>query len=62
MRCKICDSVMDKPVWNRLLQDWEVCGTCLEIIHDVFAGEDLPDNLKEEAPEDIEIEEEVINL
>jgi hypothetical protein len=43
MRCKICDSMMSKPTWNKDLQDWEVCGDCLEVIFSVF--EDSPEEV-----------------
>lgn len=51
MRCKICDNHMDKPTWNRQLNDWEVCGDCLEVIFNVF--EDAP----EQTSEDEEVED-----
>ena len=53
MRCKICDSSMEKPVWNRQLNDWEVCGVCLEIIFSVFT--DAPEKEKEDEPSEEEI-------
>lgn len=40
---------MDKPVWNRQLNDWEVCGDCLEVIFNVF--EDTPERPAEEEEE-----------
>ena len=55
MRCKICNSLINKPVWNSQLNDWEVCTTCLEIINDVFE-----DPLPEE--EVVEDEKELDNL
>jgi tRNA G26 N,N-dimethylase Trm1 len=54
MRCKICDSVINKPVWNAELKDWEVCSPCLEIINNVF--EDYP--TIEDPYETEEVEEE----
>jgi 23S rRNA C2498 (ribose-2'-O)-methylase RlmM len=57
MRCKICDSVMNKPTWNKDLNDWEVCGDCLEVIFNVF--EDAPERYQEveedETPEEVEL-------
>jgi hypothetical protein len=50
MRCKICDSMMSKPTWNKDLQDWEVCGDCLEVIFSVF--EDSPEQVYEEVKDD----------
>ena len=53
MRCKICDSSMEKPVWNRQLGDWEVCGVCLEIIFSVFT--DSPEQERDEEPTEEDI-------
>ena len=50
MRCKICNSVMNNPTWNSELNDWEVCGTCLDAIFDTF--EDHTENEDEEADYD----------
>jgi len=46
MRCKICDSIIDQPKFNKQLDDWEVCGECLEIIFSVF--EDYPEQDKDD--------------
>lgn len=57
MRCKICNSMMDKPTWNKDLNDWEVCGECLDVIFSVFP--DAPERPKEDDDEDLD---EDINL
>jgi hypothetical protein len=50
MRCNICDSDLSKPVFNRQLNTWEPCTTCLDVIFNVF--EDYP--TVEETPEEDE--------
>lgn len=50
MRCKICDASIDDPKFNKQLDDWEVCGTCLEIIFSVF--EDYPEQTEESEPDE----------
>ena len=52
MRCKICDSILNNPTWNILLQDWEVCGVCLEIINNVFEDPVIPEETEEDPLED----------
>ena len=52
MRCKICDSLLNKPVWNAQLEDWEVCTTCLEIINNVFEDPVVESPYEEEPEED----------
>lgn len=42
MRCNICDASLTNPVFNRQLNTWEPCGTCLEAISDCI--NDLKDN------------------
>jgi tRNA G26 N,N-dimethylase Trm1 len=56
MRCKICDSIIHKPVWNNQLKDWEVCTVCLDIINNIFEDPVLPDQEAEEALEDVDDE------
>jgi hypothetical protein len=48
MRCKICDSLINAPVWNNELQDWEVCTTCLDIINSVFEDPVVEDSYVED--------------
>lgn len=38
MKCHVCDKTLsDKEVqWNRDHQDWDPCGTCLEVINNLF--------------------------
>jgi hypothetical protein len=36
MRCHICDTVINKPVYNAQLKAFEPCTICLEIINNVF--------------------------
>ena len=36
MRCHICDTVINKPVFNSQWKNWEPCTTCLEVINNVF--------------------------
>ena len=55
MRCKICDSLINRPVWNSQLGDWEVCPTCLDIINNVFEDPVAEDSYAEEDEEDEEI-------
>lgn len=52
MRCFICDAAIDNPKYNRDHEQWEPCGTCLEVISDtlgafkdqvVWVEEDLPE-------------------
>lgn len=52
MRCYICNSVINKPVWNGILRSWEPCTVCLEIINNIF--EDHPDVSDPEIEEDVE--------
>ena len=42
MKCNICDASLSNPTFNRLLNTWEPCGTCLEAISDCI--NDLKDN------------------
>lgn len=57
MRCHICDAALENPTYNRDLQQWEPCGTCLEIIFSVF--EDAPEKEKnDDGPEDAAIDDE----
>lgn len=64
MRCNICDSVIDKPVFNKDIDTWEPCLTCLEIINNVF--EDLPEQNEEKEEDDTILldkdEEDLYNL
>ena len=34
MRCKACNKIMEPTEikWNKMLDDWEVCGSCLHIV------------------------------
>ena len=54
MRCKICDSMINKPVWNEELGDWEVCTVCLEIINNVF--EDPVIDTSDKVDDDLELD------
>lgn len=38
MRCNICDNSLSEPVYNRMLEAWEPCPTCLAVIHDTISG------------------------
>lgn len=62
MRCAICDRAIENPVWNSDLQQWEICSTCLDVVHDAlgkwkdqpYAAEDdfsEPDPLEQYANE-----------
>jgi hypothetical protein len=55
MRCKICDSAINKPVWNSQLKDWEICTTCLNVVNSVFEDPIIEDPYTEEETEDEEI-------
>lgn len=36
MKCKACNKTMSPEAikWNHLIDDWEVCGECLESVRD----------------------------
>lgn len=38
MKCHICDADLsgDEIQWNNLHEDWDPCGTCQQIIDEVF--------------------------
>lgn len=36
MRCSICDRTLKDIVWNKDLRKWEICPTCMEIVHDAL--------------------------
>ena len=55
MRCKICDTAINKPVWNAQLGDWEICTTCLNIVNNVFEDPVVEDPYVEEEDNDNEI-------
>jgi hypothetical protein len=57
MRCKICDSIINRPVWNGILRDWEVCTVCLEIINSVFEDPVVENAYTEEEEEPASDEE-----
>lgn len=38
MRCVICDAVLNEPDYNRDLQAYEPCGTCLAVISDAVGS------------------------
>lgn len=38
MRCHICDRQLDDPKFNRDLDEWEPCDTCLAVVADTLAG------------------------
>lgn len=42
MRCHICNNALsEKEIqFNRDHKDWDPCGTCLEVISDVFTHDD----------------------
>lgn len=46
--------------WNKQLEDWEVCGECLEIIFSVF--EDAPEQVEDEVDEADEWLEEALEI
>jgi hypothetical protein len=52
MRCKICDTIINRPVWNAQLNDWEICTTCLEIVNSVFEDPVVEDSYAEEELDD----------
>jgi hypothetical protein len=52
MRCNICDSLINKPVWNSQIKTWEPCTTCLEVINNVFEDPVAEDAYAEEEDED----------
>ena len=60
MRCKICDSSIDKPIWNSELGDWEICSACLEVVMSTF--EDYPSIEEENKKELDNISEEDYNI
>jgi cytidine deaminase len=41
MRCHICNADLPKPSFNRDHEDFDPCGTCLEVINNVFHDEPL---------------------
>jgi len=60
MRCHICDSSIDKPIWNSELNNWEICSTCMEVVMTTF--EDYP-SIEEESKKELDnIEEEDYNI
>lgn len=38
MRCNICDVVLSEPTFNRDLNRWEPCDTCLDVIRDTVGA------------------------
>jgi hypothetical protein len=52
MRCNICDSVLEKPIWNAQLKGWEPCTTCLDVIFSVF--EDYPAPAEEQEEKELD--------
>lgn len=43
MRCHICNSVIDEPIWDRDHADWAPCGTCEYEIRQLLASyQDCP--------------------
>ena len=47
MRCNICDAPLAKPVFNKDINTFEPCQTCLDIIYSVFT--DSPEVIEGEA-------------
>ena len=41
MRCHICNRPLEKPTYNRQHADFDPCGVCLEVIHNVFGDDPL---------------------
>lgn len=41
-RCYICDRILstDEVQWNRDHEDWDPCGTCLDVINNLFEHPD----------------------
>jgi len=44
MRCHICNSTLKTPQYNNDHDDWDPCGTCLQIISEVFGDESDDDS------------------
>lgn len=42
-RCRICDKFIERPHFNRQHGDIDPCGTCLEVINNVFSDDPLAD-------------------
>lgn len=38
MHCNICDRDISEPNYNRELEAFEPCDTCMEVIRDTIAG------------------------
>jgi hypothetical protein len=52
MRCNICDSVIDEPKWNAELKGWEICDSCMVVVHDTLASyQDRPYVEEDELPD-----------
>ena len=43
-RCYICDRPLETPHFNRQHGDIDPCGTCLEVINNVFSDDPLRDD------------------
>ena len=54
MRCYICDSALsDEEVqFNRVHDDWDPCGTCKQVIKDVFKEDRDEGTLADEGYDD----------
>ncbi len=38
MRCNICDRLLTEPEYNKDIEGYEPCHTCMEVIEDTIAG------------------------
>lgn len=55
MRCHICDNNLSSVVYNADHDDFDPCGTCLEVIHNVFKdGDKLIETFEDPFEEDTE--------
>jgi len=43
-RCYICDRPIEKPSFNRQHDDIDPCGTCLEVINNVWHDDPLAED------------------
>lgn len=51
MRCFICDNELSSVTFNRDHGDINPCGTCLEVIANVFGSEPVPEEELADEPE-----------
>lgn len=38
MRCAICDRLLSEPNFNKDIETWEPCDTCMEVILQTLSG------------------------